>query len=163
MLQIKTLKLAILYINYLVDVLDGDQDPKSGFQAELKVSNRKVYTERKQRIEVCIILFTFLKFTPLKTHKLPKKRCHTIKQTSAIPQAPIHKYSFLPKIDYTLGIKLILIGFLCKSRQLNNIPIRIVLKQFYQTVKFIWSVEIVKLIKWAYTQNYNNHNIFTMI
>lgn len=74
MLQIKTLKLAILYINYLVDVLDGDQDPKSGFQAELKVSNRKVYTERKQRIEVCIILFTFLKFTPLKTHKIPKKK-----------------------------------------------------------------------------------------
>ncbi|KAH8408159.1 hypothetical protein KR222_004368 [Zaprionus bogoriensis] len=49
--KIKTLKLAILYINYLVDVLDGDQDPKSGFQAELKISNRKVYNDRKQKIE----------------------------------------------------------------------------------------------------------------
>lgn len=57
-LQIKTLKLAILYINYLVDVLDGDQDPKSGFQAELKVSNRKACNERKQRIEVSKYLNT---------------------------------------------------------------------------------------------------------
>ncbi|XP_034473600.1 heart- and neural crest derivatives-expressed protein 2 [Drosophila innubila] len=54
--KIKTLKLAILYINYLVEVLDGDQDPKSGFQAELKLSNRKVYNERKQRNESASIL-----------------------------------------------------------------------------------------------------------
>ncbi|KAM8716555.1 hypothetical protein ACLKA7_003434 [Drosophila subpalustris] len=54
--KIKTLKLAILYINYLVDVLDGDQDPKSGFQAELKLSNRKVYNERKHRSENASIL-----------------------------------------------------------------------------------------------------------
>ncbi|XP_017854381.1 heart- and neural crest derivatives-expressed protein 2 [Drosophila busckii] len=49
--KIKTLKLAILYINYLVDVLDGDQDPKSGFQAEIKQPNRKGYNDRKQRNE----------------------------------------------------------------------------------------------------------------
>ncbi|XP_030557084.1 heart- and neural crest derivatives-expressed protein 2 [Drosophila novamexicana] len=49
--KIKTLKLAILYINYLVGVLDGEQDPKSGFQAELKLPNRKVYLDRKQAIE----------------------------------------------------------------------------------------------------------------
>lgn len=90
MLQIKTLKLAILYINYLVDVLDGDQDPKSGFQAELKVSNRKVYTERKQRIEVCIILFTFFKFTPLKTHKIPKKKDVTQSNKQAL--FPRHRF-----------------------------------------------------------------------
>lgn len=51
--QIKTLKLAILYINYLVGVIDGDQDPKSGFQAELKLPSRKIYIDRKAN-EVCI-------------------------------------------------------------------------------------------------------------
>ncbi|KAH8394218.1 hypothetical protein KR215_007760, partial [Drosophila sulfurigaster] len=54
--KIKTLKLAISYINYLEDVLDGDQDPKSGFQADLKLSNRKVYNERKQRNENASLL-----------------------------------------------------------------------------------------------------------
>ncbi|KRG00418.1 uncharacterized protein Dwil_GK27629 [Drosophila willistoni] len=39
--KIKTLKLAILYINYLVDVIDGDRDPNGGFRAELKELNRK--------------------------------------------------------------------------------------------------------------------------
>ncbi|XP_068158467.1 heart- and neural crest derivatives-expressed protein 2 [Drosophila tropicalis] len=38
--KIKTLKLAILYINYLVDVIDGDRDPNGGFRAELKELNR---------------------------------------------------------------------------------------------------------------------------
>ncbi|KAH8257694.1 hypothetical protein KR038_004691 [Drosophila bunnanda] len=47
--KIKTLKLAILYINYLVNVLDGDQDPKGGFRAELKPMNRKICSEKKQQ------------------------------------------------------------------------------------------------------------------
>ncbi|XP_017098842.2 heart- and neural crest derivatives-expressed protein 2 isoform X2 [Drosophila bipectinata] len=46
--KIKTLKLAILYINYLVNVLDGDQDPKGGFRAELKPLSRKLCSEKKQ-------------------------------------------------------------------------------------------------------------------
>ncbi|EDX04491.1 heart- and neural crest derivatives-expressed protein 2 isoform X1 [Drosophila simulans] len=45
--KIKTLKLAILYINYLVNVLDGDQDPKGGFRAELKPVSRKICSEKK--------------------------------------------------------------------------------------------------------------------
>ncbi|KAH8353328.1 hypothetical protein KR084_010263 [Drosophila pseudotakahashii] len=45
--KIKTLKLAILYINYLVNVLDGDQDPKGGFRAELKPASRKICSEKK--------------------------------------------------------------------------------------------------------------------
>jgi len=39
--------LAILYINYLVNVLDGDQDPKGGFRAELKPVSRKICSEKK--------------------------------------------------------------------------------------------------------------------
>ncbi|KAH8287973.1 hypothetical protein KR018_012163 [Drosophila ironensis] len=46
--KIKTLKLAILYINYLCNVLDGDQDPKGGFRAELKPLSRKICNEKKQ-------------------------------------------------------------------------------------------------------------------
>ncbi|EDV58497.1 heart- and neural crest derivatives-expressed protein 2 [Drosophila erecta] len=49
--KIKTLKLAILYINYLVNVLDGDQDPKSGFRAELKPVSRKICSEKKHCIK----------------------------------------------------------------------------------------------------------------
>ncbi|XP_002004096.3 heart- and neural crest derivatives-expressed protein 2 isoform X2 [Drosophila mojavensis] len=49
--KIKTLKLAILYINYLVGIIDGDQDPKSVFQAELKLPSRKVYIDREQKNE----------------------------------------------------------------------------------------------------------------
>ncbi|XP_030246539.1 heart- and neural crest derivatives-expressed protein 2 [Drosophila navojoa] len=52
--KIKTLRLAILYINYLVGIIDGDQDPKSGFQAELKLPSRKLYLDRKQKNEVCM-------------------------------------------------------------------------------------------------------------
>ncbi|XP_023163928.1 heart- and neural crest derivatives-expressed protein 2 isoform X2 [Drosophila hydei] len=52
--KIKTLKLAILYINYLVGVIDGDQDPKSGFQAELKLPSRKIYIDRKANENDCI-------------------------------------------------------------------------------------------------------------
>ncbi|KAH8410655.1 hypothetical protein KR009_011093 [Drosophila setifemur] len=49
--KIKTLKLAILYINYLVNVLDGDQDPKGGFRAELKPLTRKICTDKKQSLK----------------------------------------------------------------------------------------------------------------
>ncbi|XP_030383980.1 heart- and neural crest derivatives-expressed protein 2 [Scaptodrosophila lebanonensis] len=49
--KIKTLRLAILYINYLVDVLDGDLDPKSGFRAELKNLHRKTCAGRKHALE----------------------------------------------------------------------------------------------------------------
>ncbi|XP_017042732.1 heart- and neural crest derivatives-expressed protein 2 [Drosophila ficusphila] len=49
--KIKTLKLAILYINYLVNVLEGDQDPKGGFRAELKPVSRKICSEKKNCIK----------------------------------------------------------------------------------------------------------------
>lgn len=49
--QIKTLKLAILYIKYLVEVLDGDQDPKTGFRADLKPSHRKNSHEKRNYIK----------------------------------------------------------------------------------------------------------------
>ncbi|XP_037960989.1 heart- and neural crest derivatives-expressed protein 2 [Teleopsis dalmanni] len=45
--KIKTLKLAILYIKYLVEVLDGDQDPKTGFRADLKPLHRKNSNEKR--------------------------------------------------------------------------------------------------------------------
>ncbi|XP_037806187.1 heart- and neural crest derivatives-expressed protein 2 isoform X2 [Lucilia sericata] len=45
--KIKTLKLAILYIKYLVEVLDGDQDPKNGFRADLKPLHRKNSHEKR--------------------------------------------------------------------------------------------------------------------
>lgn len=45
--QIKTLKLAILYIKYLGEVLEGGQDPSNGFKAELKTSSRRNHAERK--------------------------------------------------------------------------------------------------------------------
>lgn len=48
--QIKTLKLAILYIKYLVEVLDGDQDPKNGFRADLKPLHRKNSHEKRAYI-----------------------------------------------------------------------------------------------------------------
>ncbi|XP_075150198.1 heart- and neural crest derivatives-expressed protein [Haematobia irritans] len=48
--KIKTLKLAILYIRYLVDVLDGDQDPNSGFRADLKPLHRKNSHEKRAYI-----------------------------------------------------------------------------------------------------------------
>ncbi|EDV99443.1 GH13020 [Drosophila grimshawi] len=54
--KIKTLKLAILYINYLVDVLDGDQEPKGGFQAELKLPNRKAYNNESKQINENVYL-----------------------------------------------------------------------------------------------------------
>ncbi|XP_043070369.1 heart- and neural crest derivatives-expressed protein 1 [Drosophila grimshawi] len=54
--SIKTLKLAILYINYLVDVLDGDQEPKGGFQAELKLPNRKAYNNESKQINENVYL-----------------------------------------------------------------------------------------------------------
>ncbi|XP_016963909.1 heart- and neural crest derivatives-expressed protein 2 isoform X2 [Drosophila biarmipes] len=58
--KIKTLKLAILYINYLVNVLDGDQDPKGGFRAELKPVSRKICSEKKQclKSEIQLILIS---------------------------------------------------------------------------------------------------------
>ncbi|KAL5287234.1 HAND2 family protein [Megaselia abdita] len=45
--KIKTLKLAILYIKYLGEVLEGGQDPSNGFKAELKTSSRRNHAERK--------------------------------------------------------------------------------------------------------------------
>ncbi|TMW44619.1 hypothetical protein DOY81_010301, partial [Sarcophaga bullata] len=48
--KIKTLKLAILYIKYLVEVLDGDQDPKNGFRADLKPLHRKNSHEKRTYI-----------------------------------------------------------------------------------------------------------------
>ncbi|XP_005181584.3 heart- and neural crest derivatives-expressed protein 1 isoform X2 [Musca domestica] len=48
--KIKTLKLAILYIRYLVEVLDGDQDPNNGFRADLKPLHRKNSHEKRAYI-----------------------------------------------------------------------------------------------------------------
>ncbi|XP_037926438.1 heart- and neural crest derivatives-expressed protein 2 isoform X3 [Hermetia illucens] len=45
--KIKTLRLATSYISYLTRVLEGDQDPSSGFRAELVPSSRKINAERR--------------------------------------------------------------------------------------------------------------------
>lgn len=60
-LQIKTLRLATSYINYLNGVLEGDQDPTGGFRAELVPSSRKINAERRAKSEaqVRIPLFFF--------------------------------------------------------------------------------------------------------
>lgn len=49
--QIKTLRLATSYITYLTRVLEGDQDPSSGFRAELVPSSRKINAERRAKCE----------------------------------------------------------------------------------------------------------------
>ncbi|XP_036322333.1 heart- and neural crest derivatives-expressed protein 2 [Rhagoletis pomonella] len=49
--KIKTLKLAILYIKYLVEVLDGDQDPKAGFSADLRPLHRKSSSDRRSYLK----------------------------------------------------------------------------------------------------------------
>uniref|UniRef100_A0A1B0A1J5 BHLH domain-containing protein n=1 Tax=Glossina pallidipes TaxID=7398 RepID=A0A1B0A1J5_GLOPL len=62
--KIKTLKLAILYIKYLVEVLDGDQDPKTGFRADLKPSHRKNSHEKRN----------YIKYDSKSTNRLGKGR-----------------------------------------------------------------------------------------
>ncbi|XP_039951361.1 heart- and neural crest derivatives-expressed protein 2 [Bactrocera neohumeralis] len=49
--KIKTLKLAILYIKYLVEVLDGDQDPKTGFSADLRPLHRKSSSDKRSYLK----------------------------------------------------------------------------------------------------------------
>ncbi|XP_041449608.1 heart- and neural crest derivatives-expressed protein 2-like [Drosophila obscura] len=46
--KIKTLKLAILYINYLEDLLDGDQDEKGVFLAELNPAHHKTCCDQNK-------------------------------------------------------------------------------------------------------------------
>ncbi|XP_022224791.2 heart- and neural crest derivatives-expressed protein 2 [Drosophila obscura] len=46
--RIKTLKLAILYINYLEDLLDGDQDEKGVFLAELNPAHHKTCCDQNK-------------------------------------------------------------------------------------------------------------------
>lgn len=53
--QIKTLRLATSYITYLNRVLEGDQDPSSGFRAELVPSSRKINAERRAKLEAQVI------------------------------------------------------------------------------------------------------------
>uniref|UniRef100_T1GXV3 BHLH domain-containing protein n=1 Tax=Megaselia scalaris TaxID=36166 RepID=T1GXV3_MEGSC len=57
MSKIKTLKLAILYIEYLGKILDGGQDPSNEFKAELKPLSRRSHSERKalQKNELQVI------------------------------------------------------------------------------------------------------------
>lgn len=54
-IQIKTLRLATSYITYLNRVLEGDQDPSSGFRAELVPSSRKINAERRAKLEAQVI------------------------------------------------------------------------------------------------------------
>ncbi|EDW28390.1 GL18976 [Drosophila persimilis] len=46
--KIKTLKLAILYINYLEDVLDGNQEEKGVFLAELNPAHRTICSDQNK-------------------------------------------------------------------------------------------------------------------
>jgi Helix-loop-helix DNA-binding domain len=48
--KIKTLRLATSYISYLINVLEGEQEP-SGFRAELVPSSRKINAERRAIIK----------------------------------------------------------------------------------------------------------------
>lgn len=54
--KIKTLRLATSYITYLNRVLEGDQDPSSGFRAELVPSSRKINAERRARSEAAQVM-----------------------------------------------------------------------------------------------------------
>lgn len=49
--------MATLYINYLNQVLEGDQDPSSGFRAELVPSSRKINAERRAKLEAQVSNF----------------------------------------------------------------------------------------------------------
>lgn len=60
-MQIKTLRLAISYINHLISVLDGEEDPASDFRADLMPSSRKINAERrahlKNSLQVSVYVF----------------------------------------------------------------------------------------------------------
>lgn len=74
--QIKTLRLATSYITYLTRVLEGDQDPSSGFRAELVPSSRKINAERRAKCEAQVrekliktrLLFACITFIPSHLH-----------------------------------------------------------------------------------------------
>lgn len=60
--QIKTLRLATSYITYLTRVLEGDQDPSSGFRAELVPSSRKINAERRAKSEAQVFSYVILMY-----------------------------------------------------------------------------------------------------